>query len=78
MILLIKQSILIAAAEKAANALLSLWDDEKTPTCIEILQAIKSTGLFKLSDRIIEILGEPQKPSIESLKKPTQSRTNMI
>lgn len=52
---------LIERAEKAVDALLILWSEGKIPTCLEVLAAIKISKLFKLSERIEEILDDSEK-----------------
>jgi len=68
-----KQSELIVATEKAVNTLFSLWDENKVPSCIDILQSVHKSGLFKLNDRMEEILTNPTKESsdekISALRK---------
>lgn len=54
------QSGLIRTAEKAVNALLTLWDEGNLPSCIDILNSIKKSGLFKISDRMEDILANSE------------------
>lgn len=46
-------------AEKAVDLLMTLWDEDKNPTCLEILDLVHKTGLFKLDTRVDEILNKP-------------------
>ncbi|MBC5647529.1 UvrD-helicase domain-containing protein [Christensenella tenuis] len=55
------QTKLLETAENAVEELLLLWKCGATPTCIEILKAIKKTNLFTLNDRVDDILSEPVK-----------------
>lgn len=51
-----KQTELIKVAEKAADNLCSLWSKGKIPTCIEIMQSIQKSGLFKITERMEDVL----------------------
>lgn len=42
--------------EKAVDSLMELWKGDREPTCLEILQSIKNTGLFVLDPRVDDIL----------------------
>lgn len=55
------QTKLLEAAENVVEELLLLWKGGATPTCVEILKAIKKTNLFTLNDRVDDILSEPVK-----------------
>lgn len=44
--------------EKAAKELFSLWDNDSTPSCLDVLRNIKLTGLFEVSTRIDDILDD--------------------
>lgn len=55
------QTKLLEVAENAVEELLLLWKGGVTPTCVEILRAIKKTNLFTLNDRVDDILSEPVK-----------------
>lgn len=50
---------LLEFVENAVDELLQLWNDGKTPTCIEVLAVIHKTGLFFLNARMDDILAEP-------------------
>lgn len=52
------QTKLLQKAEKAVDSLMSLWKDEKIPSCLDILKSIQETCLFKLDDRVNNILSE--------------------
>lgn len=51
-----KQKEMLERADSATVSLVSLWDNEKIPSCIEVLQNIKTTGLFEVSERMKNIL----------------------
>ena len=53
------QVVALQEVEKAVNSLMSLWKGNKIPTCIEILESVHNTGLFKLDTRVDEILSKP-------------------
>lgn len=66
------QTKLLEVAENAVEELLLLWKGGATPTCVEILRAIKKTNLFTLNDRVDYILSEPVKDEdkkVVALKK---------
>lgn len=66
------QTKLLEVAENAVEELLLLWKGGATPTCVEILRAIKKTNLFTLNDRVDDILSEPVKDEdkkVVALKK---------
>lgn len=52
---------LLKSAENAVEELLLLWENRSIPNCIEVLKAIKKTGLFTLNDRVDEILSGSDK-----------------
>ena len=49
---------MLEEAEAAVEALMCLWDDEKIPSCLEVLKSIRETGLFKVGNRVDELLTE--------------------
>ena len=49
---------MLEKAEAAVEALMRLWDDEKIPSCLEVLKSIRDTGLFKVGSRVDELLTE--------------------
>ncbi len=53
------QVVALQEVEKAVDSLMSLWKGNKIPTCIEILESVHNTGLFKLDARVDEILSKP-------------------
>jgi DNA helicase-2/ATP-dependent DNA helicase PcrA len=55
------QTKVLEVAENAIEELLLLWKGRATPTCVEVLKAIKKTNLFTLNDRVDDILSEPVK-----------------
>lgn len=59
------QSELIQAAEKAVDNLLSLWNGKNIPSCIDILNSIKTSGLFKISERLDDILTNPEQEALD-------------
>ena len=52
------QTKMLEKAEAAVEALMRLWDDEKIPSCLEVLKSIRDTGLFKVGSRVDELLTE--------------------
>ncbi len=66
------QKDMLEKAERATASLFSLWDNEKIPSCIDILKNIQSSGLFEVSERVNDILEENypgDDPKINALKK---------
>lgn len=49
---------MVKKAEDAVESLMQLWSEEKIPTCLEVLKSIRETGLFKVGDRVDELLEE--------------------
>lgn len=45
-------------AEEAVELLMKLWNDGKVPTCLEVLKSIRDTGLFKVGNRVDEVLAD--------------------
>lgn len=43
---------------KAVELLMKLWNDGKVPTCLEVLKSIRDTGLFKVGNRVDEVLAD--------------------
>lgn len=39
-------------AYQSVNKLCELWDDGKTPTCLEVIANIESSGLFEIPNRL--------------------------
>jgi DNA helicase-2/ATP-dependent DNA helicase PcrA len=67
-----KQTLLITT--KYVNDLISLWDDDKTPKCIDIYRKLASMKLFDLPPRIDRIFEHnsddgDDNPRIEALKQ---------
>lgn len=64
--------VILNQIEEATDSLFSLWDNEKIPLCMDVLNNIQTSGLFETGDRIDDILdnsytGEDQK--ITALKE---------
>lgn len=53
-----KQVELLRKAEEAVELLMKLWNDGKVPTCLEVLKSIRDTGLFKVGNRVDEVLAD--------------------
>lgn len=53
------QTALLQKVEDSVDALLSLWKDSNTPSCIDILRSIRETELFPLNDRVDDLLSDP-------------------
>lgn len=49
---------MIEKADAAVEVLMHLWDDEKIPSCLDVLKSIRDTGLFKVASRVDELLTE--------------------
>lgn len=45
----------IKNAQKAVEKLLSLWNENKIPTCLEVLQCVANTNLFEIPDSLYAI-----------------------
>ena len=52
------QVALLRKAEEAVELLMKLWNDGKVPTCLEVLKSIRDTGLFKVGNRVDEVLAD--------------------
>lgn len=52
---------ILEIADRAVEELLLLWKDSTTPTCVQVLEVIKESNLFTLSERVEDILSEPVK-----------------
>lgn len=52
------QTKILKKAEMAVDELVHLWDDEKIPSCLEVLKSIRDTELFSIGNRIDELLKE--------------------
>ena len=52
------QTIMLKKAEASVEALMRLWDDQKIPSCLEVLKSIRDTGLFEVGNRVDELLTE--------------------
>lgn len=52
------QTKMLEKADAAVEALMHLWDDEKIPSCLDVLKSIRDTGLFKVTSRVGELLTE--------------------
>lgn len=53
------QANLIEKAETSVDLLMKLWADGNIPSCLDVLRSIQGSGLFKLSQRVTDILSEP-------------------
>lgn len=56
------QQKILEVIEHSVETLLKLWDDNRTPNCIEILRNIKNSNIFTLNSRIDDILS----PAVEN------------
>lgn len=52
------QTKMLEKAESAVESLMNLWKDEKIPSCLEVLKNIRDTRLFKVGNRVDELLTE--------------------
>lgn len=59
------QSELICIAEKAVDDLLLLWGEGKIPSSIDILNSVKTSGLFKITERIEDVLTNPKQDALD-------------
>lgn len=48
----------ICNAKKAVDDLMTLWENDKDPTCISVLKKIQTTKLFEIGDRAEDILDD--------------------
>ena len=55
------QNKILETADRSVEELLLLWKNSSTPTCTQVLEAIKGSNLFALSERVDDILSEPAK-----------------
>ena len=66
------QTKMLEKSEDAVEALMRLWDDGKSPSCLEVLKSIRETGLFKVGNRVDELLtdfSEGENEKITALRK---------
>lgn len=66
------QSELLQGAESAVISLMELWGNNETPSCLEILTSVQNTGLFKLDNRVDDILlgyTEGESDKVTALRK---------
>lgn len=52
------QTKMLEKAGSAVESLMNLWKDEKIPSCLEVLKNIRDTRLFKVGNRVDELLTE--------------------
>lgn len=69
------QSLLLQNAENAVDMLMELWKNNKSPSCLEVLKVIRNTGLFKLGDRVNDILSSENE---DENKKITALRSALL
>lgn len=63
------QQLLLKEIKESTYSLFSLWDNKKTPTCLEVLKNIDKTNLFELSSRAKDIISTTEnEPKIIALK----------
>ncbi|MGI6162215.1 MAG: UvrD-helicase domain-containing protein [Christensenellales bacterium] len=53
------QMSLLEKVENSFDSLMSLWNDKKAPSCLDIFKSIRTTELFKLDSRVDDIIAEP-------------------
>jgi len=68
------QLAVLKEVRKAVDSLMSLWDNNKDPSCLEILRSINSTGLFIPSnkgevEKILDCSAEEKSSRIIALNK---------
>ena len=51
-----KQQEQLEQAESATQSLFALWDDGKIPSCIEVLNNLKASGLYEITERMEDII----------------------
>lgn len=51
-----KRQYKLEQAESATKSLFALWNDGKTPSCIDVLSNLKESGLYEISERMEEII----------------------
>ena len=66
---------LLRKAEEAVELLMKLWNDGKVPTCLEVLKSIRDTGLFKVGNRVDEVLADYSQDENEKI---TALRTALL
>ncbi|GMA60347.1 AAA family ATPase [Alicyclobacillus fastidiosus] len=59
------QSELIQIAANAVDDLLSLWNENRVPSCLDVLDSIKTSGLFQLPKRTDDILANPDPGTLD-------------
>ena len=52
------QITMLEKAEAAVENLVHIWDNQKIPSCLEVLKSIRNTGLFDVGNRIDDLLTE--------------------
>lgn len=60
---------LLRKAEEAVELLMKLWNDGKVPTCLEVLKSIRDTGLFKVGNRVDEVLADYSQDENEKIRE---------
>jgi len=53
------QEEILQETEDAVDSLLALWKDGNIPSCLEVLNTIHESGLFKLDARIDDLIADP-------------------
>ena len=53
------QTKALQQVESAVDKLMELWKEDAIPTCLDVLRSIQDTGLFKLDERVDNILSSP-------------------
>ena len=53
------QAAALEAIENAVEALVKLWENGKTPSCLAVLKSVQGTGLFEMGNRVEDILAKP-------------------
>lgn len=44
--------------EEATDSILSLWDDDVIPSCLDVLRSVRASGVFEIGERIDDILDD--------------------
>lgn len=59
------QSAVLSTINESVDSIVSLWNDDSTPKCIDVYRRLQETGLFELPKRIEDVLGSETEVSGE-------------
>ncbi|EKN63040.1 UvrD-helicase domain-containing protein [Schinkia azotoformans] len=72
------QLLRISKARGAVDKLLSLWDDSKDPTCIDILQCVAELNLFEIPDSIFPLSVKEKKEELISEEITADGKSDVL